>query len=948
VGGRYRVLRYLSQGGMGEVYEAQDLDLTEKVALKTLLPAIAEDESMVARFKREIALSRKIAHPNVCRVFDLARHAGDDGRSVVFLSMEFLAGETLEARVRASGAMKESEALPLLRQMAGALDASHRAGVIHRDFKPSNVMLVPGRDGERAVVTDFGLARPTVAADDTTATMSRVVMGTVDYMAPELLAGGAPTFASDVYALGMVAYKMLTGSLPFAGQTPIAGAILRSQGVVPSPRAIAGELDERWERAILRALSVDAGRRYASGGEFVEALRDDEPPAARPEPKWPVTRRWAIAALALVGSAAALWRWSSAGSSLAPEAEALYRKGVADNAAGAWFAATKALGEAVKLAPGAAQVHARLAEAWVGLDMPEQAAKEMLLARRQDISKLPATDRLRIEAIDLSITRDFAAAAAKYRELARRAPGSAEVDVDLGRACENANLPDEAIESYRRGAEGPEHNPAAWLRLGTLYARQSNEEKSAAAFAQAELLYQFTSNLEGLTEVSLQRGIAENGRGHLEAGAAFLRKALDTARLTGNPQEEIGATIRLSTNAFLSGDSAEADRLAREALDNARSHHLEALAIRGLVNLGSAFSRRQDFVHAEQNYREALDLSRQTGSAHLAALSLLSLASLHDQTDRKEAVQEAQEALTFYRANRYAKESLQCLTIMARAQRDAGDYDGALISFRGLLQFAEGVRDHAQLSLAHESIGSMLFQEDRYPEALDEYRKALEFATDAEHKGYAELDCGNTLWRLGRFDEAAAAFAQADTYARNFVGLRLQTMCGRAGMALSQRRFRDAAEIAREALGAHLAPTPAVQAEVDEILGLAMVGLGNTGEGVRKCEAARAATEAAHDTAGALPASVAALEARVEAGARRPSALEDFESWEPRLAAKPELRWRALAWAAQADPRYLAPAREALPRLSRLWGEAAYRSYLTRPDVAKLSGPVLRGDRILQ
>ena len=942
VAGRYQILRYINCGGMGEVYEARDLDLelTDPVALKTLLPAIADDESMITRFKREIALCRQIAHPNVCKVYDLARHEGEGGRSVLFLTMEFLDGETLEAKLQRRGAMTEVEALPLLQQMSAALDASHEAGVIHRDFKPSNVMLVPSGDGQRIAVTDFGLARRFVAPEGTTATISKVVVGTLDYMAPELLTGSIGTFASDIYALGMVAYKMMTGSLPFAADTPMARAIMRTNRAVPSPRTLAPGLDANWERAIVCALDINPVKRFAHAGRFLEALRGDPVELTLKLP--PMTRRkvaiTAATVLALVGAAIGWREWVMASRRLPPEAQALYQKGVADNAAGAWFAATQALGDAAKLAPHGPLLRARLAEAWVGLEMPERGAEEMLLVRRQDSSGLSRADRLQIEAIDLSITREFASAAAKYEEMAR---AGIDVAVDLGRAYENADRPDDAIRSYRQAAERSEHNPAAWLRLGVLYARQSNTAKSNEAFAQADHLYQLTSNLEGLTEVSLQQGIAANSRGQLDEAAVFLRKALDTARLAGNLQEEINSTLRLSSNAYLSGASTEAEQYANQALNIARSHHLDAMAIRGLVNLGNAFRRKQDFAHSEGYYREALDLARQTRSTHLTALSLSSLAALHDQTGQpEEAVREAQQALIFYQANRYAKESLQCLTVIARARRDSGDYDSALVSFQSLLQMAERVQDHAQLSLAHEGVGSMLFMLDRFPEALEQYQKSLELAPDIEHIGYASLECGNTLWRLGRYIEAAAMFARADASAQKFPPLRMQVIYGRAGMALSQSRFQEAADLARGALAAGMARMPDLQTDFEEVLGLALLRSGNKSEGAKKCEAARTAVEAHPDIGDTLQAGVAVLEARIVKSERK-SALQVLEEMEAHLAAHPELQWRALALASRADTHYTGPAREALLKLSHLWGDSAYTTYLTRPDVGNLSRPLV-------
>lgn len=191
VSGRYRIVRFIARGGMGEVYEAEDLELKGRVALKTLLPEIAADPRMIARFKQEIQLSRQIAHPNVCKVFDVDRHPpGSSPSQIVLLSMEYLAGETLAQELERAGRMSVDEALPVVRQMAAALDAAHAAGVIHRDFKTSNVMLVPASGGVRAVVTDFGLARKAAPDDESTATLPGRVAGTLDYMAPELLSGG--------------------------------------------------------------------------------------------------------------------------------------------------------------------------------------------------------------------------------------------------------------------------------------------------------------------------------------------------------------------------------------------------------------------------------------------------------------------------------------------------------------------------------------------------------------------------------------------------------------------------------------------------------------------------------------------------------------------------------------------------------------------------------------
>jgi len=951
VGRRYRILRYVARGGMGEVYEALDLDIEEEVretvALKTLLPSIAGDESMISRFKREMALARRINHPNVGNVYDLGRHDIPDGRPVLFLTMEFLAGETLESRLKGHKRMSEAEALPLLRQMSEGLDASHAMGIIHRDFKPSNVMLVPTGGGVRAVVTDFGLARQFRASSGPTAALSGAREGTLDYMAPEVLRGAPATAFSDVYALGMTAYRMVTGELPFPKDKPLSAAVKRCHEPVPSPRVAVPGLSAAWETAILAALDADPARRMSGAKAFIQALEGDASVLPAPKPWW-IRFRYAIAAgialLVLAGGAVAWYRWPDASLRLSPEAQALYQKGAEDNAAGAYFAATRALDEAEKLAPHSPQIHAKLAEAWVALDMPERAREETQRVRRENTASLPEAERLQIDAIDLSTTQEYAASAAKYEKVLRLAPDDATVAVDLGHAYEGAARQDEAKRSYLRAAQSPQHSPAAWLRLAVLYTLQGNRDQARQAFDEAEKRYKLTSsNFEGLTEVTLQRGIAANAVGQLDEGASLLGKAIEMARNQENLPEEITATLRLSQNAFMSGDATGADQYARLALETAQRYHFDGLAVRGLINLGNAYVRKQDYPAAEQQYREALDLARQTRSEHMVALSLLSLAAVHGVMDRpkEEIVPDAQEALKFYQTNHYMKETLQCLALLGRAQRDKGDYDGAFASFRSELAKSESSRDKQQISLAHEGLGSTFFELDRYPEALDEYRKMLQLAATDEQAGYANLACGNTLCQMGNYSEAEAAFARADTVAKKLGPLRVQLIYGRADMALSRNQFREAEELASTGLSHGGDRVPLMKNQFDELIGLALGAQGKKKDALAKCDSARAGLAEGHAVSAALGADLVMLEVLIQGGNKKDAA-RLFEQIRPRLGPYPESRWRALALAASVDRQYAGPARAALKSLSDLWGDSAYQTYVARPDVAKLSAAVLR------
>src|SRR5215468_1129318 len=249
---RYKILRVIGEGGMGEVYEAEDLLLKERVALKTLRDHVANDDTIIHRFKREIQLARKVTHPNVCRLFDVGIDKRGN-REAAFLTMELLEGETLSARIRREGRMTTDEALPIAEQIAAGLAAAHAAGIIHRDLKCANVILVEAPAGLRAVVTDFGLAR--VAAEGSDQVTGDAVVGSPAYMAPEQVEGGRRlTAACDIYAFGVVLYEMVTGKLPFIGETPLATAVMRLREPPTPPRAVVPDLDPHWDEGILACL----------------------------------------------------------------------------------------------------------------------------------------------------------------------------------------------------------------------------------------------------------------------------------------------------------------------------------------------------------------------------------------------------------------------------------------------------------------------------------------------------------------------------------------------------------------------------------------------------------------------------------------------------------------------------------------------------------------------
>lgn len=269
VAGRYEIIALLGRGGMGEVYEAQDRELKERIAIKMIVY-----EDLMERLRREVQLARRVTHPSVCRIFDLGYHQ-HAGRELIFLTMELIKGETLNARLGRQGRIATSESLPIARQLCAALAAAHRAGILHRDFKCGNVMLLGSGSEVRAVVTDFGIARPIQSRDETQgpATQPGMVMGTPTYMSPEQLMGEKLGAASDLYSLGLVLYEMVTGVRPFHGESSWTEALKRLSSDPAPPIEVVPDLDPRWNRTIVRCLQRDPAQRFAIAEEVWESLQ---------------------------------------------------------------------------------------------------------------------------------------------------------------------------------------------------------------------------------------------------------------------------------------------------------------------------------------------------------------------------------------------------------------------------------------------------------------------------------------------------------------------------------------------------------------------------------------------------------------------------------------------------------------------------------------------------
>jgi eukaryotic-like serine/threonine-protein kinase len=262
--GRYAVEARLAHGGMSTVYIATDVRLGRRVAVKVMQPALAEDPDFVERFNREARAAARLSHPDVVAVYDQGRDGGH-----VFLVMEYVPGSTLRDVIREKGRLSAGEAVAVMDHVLAALGAAHAAGLVHRDVKPENVLVTP--DG-RVKVTDFGLARA-VAGSSVTGD-SGMMFGTAAYVAPEQVTGGLADVRSDVYSAGVLLFELLTGVVPFSGDTPVAVAYRHVNEDVPAPSTFVGGLPVQLDALVASATARDAAQRPADARALHTRLVD--------------------------------------------------------------------------------------------------------------------------------------------------------------------------------------------------------------------------------------------------------------------------------------------------------------------------------------------------------------------------------------------------------------------------------------------------------------------------------------------------------------------------------------------------------------------------------------------------------------------------------------------------------------------------------------------------
>ncbi len=920
--GRFRIERFLAAGGMGEVYEAEDLELQERVAVKTLRPELALTGSAFSRFKQEIQLSRKVTHPNVCRIHDLWQHTRPGGRTTHFLTMELLQGETLAARLERDGPISPAEALVIVRQMVAGLEAAHAAGVIHRDLKPGNVMITPSR----VVITDFGLSRSLTTAG---ATITGSTLGTPAYMAPEQIEGAETGPATDIYSLGVVLYEMITGALPFRGGSPMAMAVKKLRETPAPPSSHRDGIPARWDRAILLCLTQEPRRRFATPAALLAELegQTQTPLPARPRPLPPWLPKAALALLAIVVVAFLVRMiWSPYRAN--PEALRWYANGVSALQEESPYKARLLLEKCVAADPRFAAGHARLAQALLDLDMPDRARQELLLAA--DLASRSDTE---VDAIRKLVLRDFPGAAVLFQKLGDDTGNR----LETGRALALARDFDGASLRLSAVLRAEPENPAAHLQLGNVQEQQRKNAEALASYSRAAEVFRLRGNLEGLTAATLRRAELLFLSKDLAQSESELNSVLAMARATGNFYLEAETIGRLSKAAALAGRFPEARANAERVNDLARTHQFANLRARGFYDLGFAYLAQFRYEEAEPIFRKSLEIAEESNLPFAAASARLGLAqTLIRQSRSPEAMPVLNAAADYFRTANYRENALKARLIRVDARIDEGGNDEAYDEARACLAEARLLGSPDEVISTALRVGHMAIVRGDFPASFAVHQEARTFYTATGrhsqflrsmlNEAHLRISAGDLAEAARLLNEAKDRLPSADKTALSrwhSVCSHLAAVSGNGAEALAEARLANEESPGQQSLLlARALLAGGKPAEAERAALSALHAFPAKGAAAERAEAQLAIAAALLAQSAALPAAKAAQAVVDDEGAQQ------FTRYFASVVARAALEKASDARAYTV----LQTERQMLERLTRTWAPEARTRFLARPD----------------
>jgi tetratricopeptide (TPR) repeat protein/TolB-like protein len=806
LGGRYRILGLVGVGGMGMVYRATDEELGLTVAVKVLRPDLSAGGvggvggvggNWLERFKQELVLARQVSHPNVVRIHDIGI---DRETGIVFLTMDFVPGRSLRELLADERRLAPERSVEIARQLALALGEAHRAGVVHRDLKPGNVLVEESEGSIRAAITDFGVARSLAGSG---LTVPGTVVGTLGYLSPEQARGEAVDGRSDLYALGLLIYEMVTGELPFSGATEAEMLAQRLTGAPRNLRWAGLTVPERLRVLVQRLLARDPARRPQSAGEVVLELdRCGTSSSILPTR----LRRIAAGAVCLLALAVVGWAgWT------VRERNRLGRQGPAPKPA--------AVGprHAVALLPLADDT-GRPDLAWVATGMPEMLAAS--LAENPELRVLDSQQVFRtLEDLKLppgplpeAEARRLAALLDADRLVAGRvhaAGGRLRIDLSLART-DSLGVPPAALhgeagegEAFRLVEQvagmlrqqlavppvvnepAPSRSPAALADFTQAVASLARGDTLAAVPALERAVAadpRYTAAWVRLAEARETLGRGEPAReaarravealGPGESRAAAEARAVE-ARLSGHPDRAQEILSRLlvrypddvETRVELAeayGEQGTLDRAmaALEAVVRLAPHHPRAWFLLGKYSIEAGNSRRA----AEEYLVRALVVQNELGSEEGRADVLNAFgAAYRDLGTIERAAESYEQAAAIRRKIGDERGYATTLRNLAALHNLRGEYPAAQAKLTEALALLQRLGDRPGIADLYNDFGVLAEQRGSYEEALERYRQALRARRDLGNNlalAQSFSNVGFACYLLGRYDDAMVYWRQ--------------------------------------------------------------------------------------------------------------------------------------------------------------------------------------------
>ncbi len=828
---RYQIVRLLGEGGMGSVYEADDIELERKVAIKLIRPDLAANPEVLQRFKRELVMARKVTHENVVRIFDLGTDQG-----LKFITMEFVEGRDLKSYIVDGPQMTPEESADVIVQVCRALNSAHSNGIVHRDLKPQNVMI----DAEgRAQVMDFGVA---FSMDVTGMTRTGEMLGTPAYMSPEQAKGEATDPRSDIFSLGLIFYELLTGDVPFQAETPYGMIVKRTLEKAPPPITLDPDVPEHMNRVVVRCLETEPDLRYQNAREILQDLESRSGPRDHSmTQRLPVVLKktskstlWAAAAATLIAvGLVALWATGtlsldgrstpSTEAAVAPAADALslaivpFRNASGDPSLD-WLGASLAemlrsdVGQSAELRTVSVD---RISQILSDLKLdPSSTFDGATLTQLGNFSNadkilvgqyVKAGDQLRIDArlhdIEGQTEISLSAAAPTESELL-----AAVGDLAAG-VRDNLELSGEAIRALEAASFTPSSPSIDALRFyseGLQLARQGNYADALTSF-------------DAATEADADFALAFSQLAQTHANLGFDGEAEQASRTAMELAEGLPDFERLLISArhySLLGDQGQAiaayERLLEAAPEDPELHFNLAGLYENTGALDEAYAELDSVLRYDPNYVEALySMGRvevRRGNAQAALTHFNQALGLTLDNDESRA---------------------RILNGIGNTYRRLGEGEEALRTYREALDINRRLDQKGGIAANLTNIGHVELGLGRLDDALASYSEALDLRReigDREGIGISLLDIGNVYLDMGRDEEALQSYRDSLVIQREIGNELDEALClnNIAAVHMERGNYGEALTNLEQALRIH------EQYGIPDELGLTLYNLGET------------------------------------------------------------------------------------------------------------------------